>query len=137
MEVLNQLSQEEKSAILSSLPILSKNMEFFVLRFYFHFLKTKAGVLFQHTQIPKQHKMFNTAFTVIINHITDPVLLEHSIEDLVKSHSKYGIRQDHIDLFINSFMIALQEVFNEDSDHLLNSWHTIIVEIMSFFSNEV
>ena len=135
MEVFHQLSEEERKIILSSLPILSKNMEFFVLRFYYHFLMTKAGLLFQHTKIETQHKMFSTALNAIITQIADPALLEHTIDELVKTHSEYGIVQEHIDYFINSFMAALQEVFNEDSDALLNTWHKVIVELMSYFRN--
>ena len=137
MEVLNQLSNDDKNVFFSSLPFLSKNMEFFVLRFYYYFLQTKAGNLFQNTNINVQYKMFNTAVNVLITHIADPTQLEHAIDGLVNNHVKYGVEPDHINYFIDSFMNALGEIFNKDAERTLNVWYNVISEIMLNFRNKL
>ena len=113
-------------------------MDFFVIRFYYYFLRTKAGLLFQHTNIENQYKMFNTSLNVILTHIADPTLLEDHLQELIKTHVDYGVITEHVDYFINSFMNSLSEVFSEESDeNLLEIWHKIITEIMFYFRQDL
>ena len=76
MEVIDRLSSKEKDLFLLSLPIINRNMDFFVIRFYYYYLRTKAGLLFQHTNIEKQYKIFTTSLKVMLTHIADPTQLE-------------------------------------------------------------
>ena len=113
-------------------------MDFFVIRFYYYFLRTKAGLLFQHTNIQNQFKMFNSSLNVILTHITDPTLLEDHLNTLIKTHTAYGVIADHIDYFIDSFMNALKEIFTDESDvPIITIWYKVIVEIMSYFKDNL
>ena len=134
MEVIERLSIQERTILIKSLPVINGNMDFFVIRFYYHFLRTKAGLLFKHTNIEKQFKMFNTSLNIIITHIADPTQLEDHVHELVKSHAEYGIIPEHVDYFIDSFMKALKEIFPEEEDQeIVEIWHKIISEIMDYF----
>ena len=138
MEVIKQLSSDEKNIFLLSLPIISKNMEFFVIRFYYYFLRTNAGLLFQQTNIENQYKMFNTSLNVILTHIADPTQLEDNLQDLIKTHVGYGVIGEHIDFFIDSFMKALSEIFSDySSKNLLEIWYKVISEIMFYFKDSL
>ena len=138
MEVIKQLSSEENNILLLSLPIISKNMDFFVIRFYYYFLRTNAGLLFQQTNIENQYKMFNTSLNVILTHIADPTQLEDHLQDLIKSHVEYGVIGEHDDFFIDSFMKALSEIFSDYSaKNLLEIWYKVISEIMFYFKENL
>ena len=113
MEVIERLSTKEKNLFLLSLPIINRNMDFFVIRFYYYFLRTKAGLLFQHTNIEQQFKMFNSSLNVILTHIADPMQLEDHLQELIKTHVEYGVIAEHVDYFIDSFMKALSEIFSD------------------------
>lgn len=113
-------------------------MDFFVIRFYYYFLRTKAGLLFQHTNIEKQYQMFNSSLNVILTHIADPTLLEDHLQELIKSHVEYGVISEHIDYFIDSFMKALTELFDDESDKaILEVWNKVITDIMIYFKNDL
>jgi hemoglobin-like flavoprotein len=137
LEVI-QLSSAERNIFLSSLPVINKKMDFFVIRFYYYFLRTKAGLLFQHTNIEKQYQMFNSSLNVILTHIADPTLLEDHLQELIKSHVEYGVISEHIDYFIDSFMKALTELFDDESDKaILEVWNKVITDIMIYFKNDL
>jgi hemoglobin-like flavoprotein len=138
VEVLDQLSQLEKQVFFDSLPIINKNMDFFVIRFYNYFLRSNAGHLFKNTQIENQYKMFNTALNVIISHISDSTLLEDYLALLVDEHAHYGVISDHIDNFVESFINALSEIFNNDSEKsIILIWYKVISEIMHYFKENL
>ena len=138
MEIFEHLPSTEKNAFLSSLPVISKNLEFFVIRFYFHFLRTKAGLLFQHINIEQQYKMFSSSLNIIITHISDPEQLEGHLYELIETHNDYGVIVEHVDYFIDSFMKALAEIFSNDSDReIIDVWSLAISEIMQYFKNNL
>ena len=121
-----------------SLPIIVINIVFFVVRFYYHFLQTKAGMLFKKTTISKQHKMFGSALNAILNYITDPVLLENYIHNLGQTHAEYGVISAHIDYFIDSFMKALKETLPETIDaKIYTIWSEILEDLMADFKVEL
>ena len=138
MEVIDRLSSKEKDLFLLSLPIINRNMDFFVIRFYYYFLRTKAGLLFQHTNIENQFKMFTTSLNVMLTHIADPTQLEDHLHELITSHVEYGVIEEHVDYFIDSFMKALQEIFSYESTHdLLAIWYKVVTEIMLYFKDNL
>ena len=138
MEAVKELSESEKQLLQFSLPIINKNMEFLVIRFYHHFLQTKAGVLFKHTKMEDQYKMFASSLNAIITHIANPYLLTDNLDVLIQSHVTYGVMEDHIDYFIESFMKALGEVFNNEQDKtILKLWKKLITNIMMYFKEQL
>ena len=138
MEAVKELSESEKQLLQFSLPIINKNMEFLVIRFYHHFLQTKAGVLFEHTKMEDQFKMFASSLNAIITHIANPYLLMDNLDVLIQSHVKYGVMEEHIDYFIESFMKALGEVFNNEQDKtILKLWKKLITSIMLYFKEHL
>ena len=109
-----------------------------MIRFYYYFLQTNAGLLFEHTNIEKQYKMFTTALKIILTHNADPTQLEDLLRSLVETHVKYGILTEHVNYFIDSFMKALAEIFSAESDHeIIKIWTKVISEIMFYFKNNM
>ena len=138
MEAINELSESEKQLLQFSLPIINKNTEFLVIRFYYHFLQTKAGLLFKNTKMEDQYKMFASSLNAIITHIANPYLLMDNLDVLIQSHVKYGVMEEHIDYFIESFMKALGEVFNNEQDKtILKLWKKLITSIMLYFKEHL
>lgn len=140
MNIFQQLSATEKNLIMFSLPIINLNMEFFSLRFYYHFLQSKAGFLFKNTKIEQQHKMFGVSLSLILTYLTDPnpELLETYLETLVKSHVEFGVVSNHVNDFIEAFMKALSEILPENTDmQLLYTWRKVISDIMSVFRENI
>ena len=138
MEAINELSESEKQLLQFSLPIINKNTEFLVIRFYYHFLQTKAGLLFKNTKMEDQYKMFASSLNAIITHIANPYLLMDNLDVLIQSHVKYGVMEEHIDYFIESFMKALGEVFSNEQDKtILKLWKKLITSIMLYFKEHL
>ena len=109
-------------------------MEFFAVRFYYHFLQTKAGFLFKNTKIEQQYKMFGASLNIILTYISDPDLLENHMRILAKSHVEYGVIIDYIEDFIDAFMKALEETLSQKvNKHVLDIWKILISEIMTLF----
>lgn len=138
MDALQQLSNNEKNLLLVSVPMINKNMEFFTIRFYYHFLQTKAKFLFKNTIIEQQHKMFGSSLYIILTYIADPEYLENYVGKLAMNHGEYGIIGKYIDDFVGAFMKALQETLPEDTNsHLFDIWHRVISVIMIFFKSNL
>ena len=138
MEVIEHLSSKEKDLFLLSLPIINRNMDFFVIRFYYYFLRTKAGLSFQHTNIENQFKMFNTSLNVILSHIADSTQLDDYLQELIKAHVEYGVITEHVDYFIDSFMKALTEIFSDESNYeLLEIWRKVITKVLQYFKDNL
>ena len=135
IKILDEMGKEIFSA---SLTILNSNLDFFVLRFYYHFLKTKAGDLFLNTKFENQYIMFYSSLEMIINNIENPGLIESHLTTLVKKHKNFGVSVEHIDSFIDSFIKALQDIFiGENCKEVISVWHTVIVQIMTFFEKKL
>ena len=136
MEVIERLSVKEKNLFLLSLPVINRNMDFFVIRFYYYFLSKKARLLFQDSNIVEQFKMFTTSLNLILTHIADPMQLEDHLLDLIKTHVEYGVIAEHVDYFIDSFMKALTEIFSDESNNkLLEIWYKLITHVMHYFKD--
>lgn len=132
------LSEHEKQLLHFSLPIINKNMDFLVIRFYHYFLETSAGLLFSNTNMEIQYKMFASSLNTIITHIVSPHLLNDNLDKLIVTHANYGVLSEHIDMFIDSFMKALHEVFNENKDRIiLDLWKKLVTTIMDFFKENI
>lgn len=128
-------TNEEKNVLINSLDHLKKNIDFFTIRFYHYFLQTEAGTLFK-GDTEKQYRMFASSLNVIINHIFDSSQLDSYLESMINKHSTYGIRYNHIDLFISSFMNAWMELFGPEYDKTLyNLWKRLISMVMELFRN--
>lgn len=134
MQSLEKLTPHEREIWFSSLDILNKNSEFFVIRFYYYLVKTKAGSLFRQTEMEKQYSIFNASLNLILDHITNPMFLKDHMPKLVGRHDKYGNMAEYVDDFKQSFLNALQEVFIKDSEkEILFIWEILLLEILSYF----
>ena len=130
------VTDEDKEVFYSSIPIIRQNLDFFVIKFYSYFLQTKAGILFRNTKLESQYKMFHASLSLIINHLDDPEFVSKHIDSIIESHQKFGIKQDHVPYFIDSFNKALRDIFSTSSNannNYLVRWEKIIVEIMAYF----
>ena len=138
MELNKYLTTKEKSIFLNSIPIVKKNIEFFVIRFYYYFLQSKAGLLFQGTNIENQYKILNSSFNFILTQIIDESRLEEQFYKLITTHVEYKVIPEHIDDFIESFKKAFEEIFSDDSEKkYVKVWFKIISEIMLFFKTDL
>ena len=110
-------------------------METFARRFYYYFLQTKAGLLFKQTEKEKQYQMFAVSLKIIFNHINNPPQMVKQLDNLISNHQKYGVMRVHADYFIESFLKALKEVFeNQKFDTTIsNLWLRVISDILGYF----
>ena len=81
--------------------------------------------------------MFNVALAFLISHIDNPSMLNKHLELIVKTHKNYGVQSKHIPYFIDSFISALKEFFDESDERVVPIWNSVIYEIMSFFNQEL
>ena len=138
MESLIVLTESERQLLQFCLPKINNNIDFLISRFYFYFLKTNAGILFKHTKMGQQEKMFASALNAILTNITNPGLLEDTLEEIIAKHRDYGVLQKHIEYFVDSFMKALKDIFNTENDqYILNLWYKIISNIMGYFKDQI
>ena len=138
METIIILTENERQLLQFSLPVINKNMDFLVVRFYAYLLNTKAGVLFQNTNIQNQHKMFASSLNIIITNIVNPQLVSETLDQIIKRHENYGVTANYIEDFIDSFQNALNEVFSQETDKLiLRLWIKIIDSIMMYFKEQI
>lgn len=133
MQSIIELSGSDKELFLSSLPIVRNKLDEFVVNFYSYFLKTDAGRLFKETAMETQYRMFHSSLAVIITHIEHPTLLEQHLSYLISGHTKFGVLLTDIDLFINSFMQALQDIYEDQFYLYKDIWYKLIKEIMDYF----
>lgn len=137
METLQRLSEVDKQKFYESLRNIETQLERLVQRFYYFFLQTEAGVLFKNTEMENHYQMFNVALAFLISHIDNPSMLNKHLELIVKNHKKYGVESKHIPFFIDSFISALKEFFDESDERVIPIWNSIIYEIMSYFNERL
>ena len=138
LEILDQLTMDDKKILYLSLPNLNKNLDFFVIRFYYYFLQTKAGVLFKHTDIKRQYRMFHRSLNTLVTHLAEPKQVQEHLNALIMTHQKYGVLPDYVDDFIDSFMKALKEIYTDESDNeILNIWYKVVRELMIYFKKKL
>lgn len=134
VQALNKLTADEKEILVNSLETLRRHSEFFVIRFYNYMLQTKARILFKHTDMEKQSKMFVTALNLIFDHLSNSSYLDNYMPKLVEKHTEYGNMNEYIDDFKYSFTNALQEVFSEKTDNqIIIAWIKVLEELLSYF----
>ena len=135
--ILN-LSDAEKEELMISLDLLKFQMDNLVERFYFYFMKSDAGRLFEKTDMIKQHIMFNSSLGILIAHINHPLLLQQHLDNLVLRHGHYGVKADHINNFIESFKCALQDIFDKSNTKIyVEVWYKLIHSVMQYFKNQI
>ena len=134
MQSIIKLSDADKDMLLSSLPIIRENLDLFVIKFYSYFLKTDAGRLFKDTAMETQYRMFHSSLGIIITHIEHPALLEDHLRHLLRNHGKYGVLTSDLDLFIDSFMEALQDIYKDQFSTYRDIWFNLINDIMVYFA---
>ena len=138
LELLDHLTMDEKKTLYVSLPILNKYMDFFVIRFYNYFLKSEAGSLFKDIDIEKQFRMFHRSLNVLVTHLAEPDKVEVYLDILIRNHKTYGVNQEHVDNFTDSFMKALKEIYTEESDEeIITIWYKVVLELMTYFKNNL
>lgn len=137
MNALIKLSEHDKILILESLPIISANLDLFIVKFYSYLLKTDAGRLFKQTELEKQYRMFHKSLAVIITHIENPQFLQEHVNGLITTHIQYGVSKNDVDYFVESFMKALSDIYANDFITYKDAWYSIIVEIMDYFGERM
>jgi len=134
MQRILEFSDSDKDLLLTSLPIIRNKLDEFVIKFYTYLLNTDSGRLFKETAMETQYRMFHSSLAIIITHVEHPALLEQHLSHLITSHAKYGVLLTDIDLFINSFMKTLQDIYEDQFYKYKSIWEKLITEIMNFFS---
>ena len=137
MQTLQKLSDSDKREFYLSISQLQHQLADVVQRFYHYFLQTEAGILFQFTEMETHIKMFQVTLAFLIAHIDNPILLNEHLKLVITKHKRYGVKEKHVPLFIDSFMSALKEFIDESNDHVLVIWNSVIYEIMSFFNEQL
>lgn len=137
METLIKLSDRDKNLLLESLPIISTNLDLFVVKFYFYLLKTDARRLFKETELEKQYRMFHRSLAVVISHIENPQFLQTHVNNLITTHIQYGVSKRDVDFFVDSFMKALSDIYGKDFITYRDAWYSIIIEIMDYFGERM
>ena len=85
-----------------------------------------------------QYKMFNVSLNVILGYIEEPEKLKDYLGQMAQRHAQYGVDTVHLDLFIDSFMNAWKELFdNKYEENLFNLWYRVITEIIFYFKNNI
>ena len=80
------------------------------------------------------YKMFHVTLAFLISHIDNPQMLNEHLKLVVLKHKGYGVQSFHVPFFIDSFMSALKEFFEESNERVITIWDSVIYEIMSFFN---
>ena len=138
MEILNHLSDQEKIMVQPSLIIIDKNMDFFVIRFFDYFLRTKANKIFQQKDKESQFDLFIESIKIIFSRIANKEEIEKNLEELVKKHKDLGITKEHVNYFKESFLNALNEIFANNADKkIIEIWDGIISEILFNFNRRL
>ena len=134
LETILYLNEDEKEDLFASLNFLKFQIDQVIEKFYYYFLKTDIVELFRQTNMVKQRMMFNTTLGIIISNIDNPILLQEQLDELVVSHMKYGVKPDYIDIFIDSFIKALNDSFSgSNKERYVSLWSKLITLIMDYF----
>ena len=136
MQTLLKLSPYDKQEFYASLARIEHRLEHLVHRFYYFFLQTEAGGLFKNTDMETHYRMFHVALAFLIAHIDNPNLINKHLKLIVERHKKYGVKKSYIFYFIDSFISALKEFFDESNERIIVIWNSVIYEIMSFFNEK-
>ena len=136
MQTLLKLTPYDKQEFYDSLARIEYRLEHLVHRFYYFFLQTEAGELFKNTDMETHYRMFHVALAFLISHIDNPTLLNKHLELIIEKHKTYGVKRSHISHFIDSFISALKEFFDESNERTIVIWNSVIYEIMSFFNEK-
>lgn len=83
------------------------------------------------------YKMFHVTLAFLIAHIDNPVLLNEYLKLVIQKHKTYGVKNEHVPYFIDSFMMALKEFFDESDELVTVIWNNVLYEIMSFFNEQL
>ena len=138
LEIIFQFSDNERLQLQDSIIFLKKNIDFFIIRFYHHLLQTEAGSLFRNSNMENQYKMFNVSLKIILSYIEDPEKIKDYLGSMAQRHAQYGVNTEHTGLFIDSFMNAWKELFdNNYEENLFNLWYKIISEILFYFKDNL
>ena len=138
MQFSPSLDRDEKNVLQFTLPLLSQNFDLLTKKFYEYFLKTEAGELFKGTHIEKQFKMFSESINILLTQIANSSILTDSLDNLIEKHKKYGVEIKHIDLFTDSFVKALEDVFSTKAEaRTIKLWAKIINEIMNYYKKQI
>ena len=137
MDTIVKLRDHEKIIFSKSLPILKAKIDFFAMRFYYYYLQSKTGQVYQKTSIQHQYQMFHTSLNMIIQNIDHPAILQEHLASVIHKHAQYKMLITNLDHFIDSFMKSIQDVFPENDEELLALWTKIITDIMSYFKDNL
>lgn len=136
MQALQKLSETDKEIFYVSLVKIQHDLNNIVRRFYDYLLETDAAVLFKHTDMEKQQRMFHVSIAFIIAHVDNPAVLQNHMNMVVETHKKYGVINKYVPMFIDSLISALSEFLDRDERAIL-IWSSIIYEIMGYFNEQL
>jgi len=82
--------------------------------------------------------MFSVFLNFIITHIVNAALLKDHLVSIRTEHIGYGVHNNHINYFIDSFMNALQEIFNDKKEkEIIALWSKELLDFMASFANSM
>lgn len=135
LQTIKRLTNEEKILFYNSLSTIQDSLDDLVPIFYKFFLQTQAGDLFTNLDMEKQYKMFHVSLAILISYIDYPYLLLEHLQLIIVHHKQYGVKKEHIPLFIESFIQTLEEFIQNKQE--LNIWRRVITEIMETFQDQL
>lgn len=128
------LTEIEKEDFFTSLNFLKFQMAGLTERFYYYLLKTNSLQLLKDTDMNKQRMMFTSTMGIIISQINTPSQFKQEMEKLATNHANYGLQDDNINDFIESFNKALNDIFTGPyKERFVEMWNKIIYSKMEYF----
>ena len=142
MEIILQsalkLSESERETLIDTYRNIKKHLDFFVVRFYHYFFQTDAKFFFKNTKMEDQFRMFSESLDLLISQVLYPNELFTNLKKLAIIHSRFGIKEEHISYFKDSFLLALKEIFNErENEEILDLWSVLLIDLMDYFRYEM
>ena len=136
--LLFSLSMQERIILMNSVKDLKKNIESLVENFYKYLLEDnkEIQILFKNTDMIKQRSMFNVSIGIIISNVENTEFVKEHLDILVKRHREYGVESFHVDDFLNAYLKAIKNVF-ENYNQIVDVWTKIIKSTMVYFKNEM
>ena len=138
LQKLLTLTEQEKTDILQSISLISDKLNVLVEQFYSYFIEESPEIkrLFQNIDLTKQFNMFNISIGVIISNISNPMLIQDHLDQIIAKHSFYGVQPNHVEHFNNAFTKAMMDVYSNNKE-IVKLWLKVIHSVMLYFKNKI
>ena len=132
------LTNDEKQELNSSLCLIADNMEQLVVHFYQNFLHEKNLKLIKQNTNESLINMFSSSLSMIISQIEHPFSIQEYFRILLMKHPDFITMMEDKNLFQQSLMNALIDVFGVNySERLGNLWYRAVSNYINEFENYI